>query len=63
MIDELESLNKTINHTNKILMSFTEQLAKLTIKIEAIEDKLNYRKQAQEERFIPPENSQNRGED
>lgn len=51
---ELERLAQTIAKTNQIIMSFADQLSKLTIKIEAVENKLDYRKQAQEERFVPP---------
>lgn len=60
MSDEIKEL---LNKQTRLLSVLTENIALLSVKVGKLEDKLDYRKQVAEERFIPPENSLNRGED
>lgn len=60
MSDEIKKL--IINQT-RLLAVLTENIALLSVKIGNIQDELDYRKQAKIERFKPPVDSTNRGED
>lgn len=61
--EPFEQLEKLLTAFNALMGTLVSNIAELSIRIKAVEGKLDYRKQAQEERFIPPGNSQNRGED
>lgn len=58
-----EMFEKLLTVSNKLMAALVDNVAILSSRVKAVEDKLDYRKQAQDERFIPPENSTNRGED
>lgn len=54
LFEPFAMFEKLLIASNKLMGSLVDNIAELSVRVRAVEDKLDYRKQAREEQFIPP---------